>query len=173
MLTRTLRVFANPYAAIDHMGRCAGACTEAPDWRNSNDTHARYIGATRAVKVLRREEKSARRRVSEIADHTWSFSTEPVLVDASDATDYRHYAQALRLGEILPADKETADLVGVPFRDPAEKLSELRAHNGGLTPSPKPAWEAFLAAGDRARAKGASTPQPEPRADDVAAHEEH
>jgi hypothetical protein len=121
---KTLSVYANPYAAIDHCGRPAG--------HFSHDVSipgmaGRYVGATMIATLVQPEVTRTIGKATEVLNHavhdrTWEFSQDPVTV-----VNNQHYLQGLKDGALFPADEKTAALLGKKLRPLAECLKEARA----------------------------------------------
>lgn len=120
--TRKLKVYANPYVYVDHLGRLAGACPFDPDHAAGE---RRYIGAeldtekTKIVAVRGPLDPRGSR-----TDIVWAYTVGAV--EIPDTATHRRYLQH---GDILPATEREHRLARVPnkFVDPMVKLSELRA----------------------------------------------
>jgi hypothetical protein len=118
---RELRVFANPYSALDHEGRPAGAYPYDPIEHHGDDLM--YVGATRHVKKIADAHPKGLHGV--IHDRTWDYATE-----ATTIPNTLHYRRGIQHGDLVPADLETHMEAGLPretFRDPIEVLREKRA----------------------------------------------
>lgn len=121
----TIRVYANPYAHLDHEGRPAGYVLFDPVDHHayaSDNELRRYVGASIDVektKILTRApERSAQ---SDHQDTVWSFSSEPVVLPLT-----HYYLDRLRDGELLPADKATALHIGRSFVPYEEAIASAK-----------------------------------------------
>jgi hypothetical protein len=123
----TIHVLPNPWCAVDGEGRPAGACAVDPDVFGR-----RWIGA----QIDRGQTKVAEHTPDELREMgrclvaprqttRWVFATEPVAV-AFSGERKAVMIRKLRNREVLPADKETARVAGVAFREPAAALAEER-----------------------------------------------
>lgn len=117
---RVLRVFPNPFHALDHDGYPACALPHEPvgDGVTTFDDR-RFIGATLCAKMLQKfPQGSAQHSTQE----TWfEFSDEPTPILSSP-----YYKHAMARNEIIPADEESARVAGVAFIEPAVRLEQLK-----------------------------------------------
>lgn len=113
---RTLKVFPNPYKRYDHEGRPCNALPFEPegDGVNSFDSR-RFVGAQLSVKILEQFPQGDARQT--VQDNVFVFSDEAVVVK-----DTPYYRDALKRGDLIPADPETARKVNKIFIDPAKAL---------------------------------------------------
>lgn len=115
-----LRVYANPYAHVDHKGRAAGACScEAINHVAVGDR--RWVGASLHPKLSVHKEREGGDLRAPTGEVVFEFSNEVQTIP-----DTPHYKARIRDGALVPADEETADLANVPFVDPAKKLAGAR-----------------------------------------------
>ena len=151
MPQQTLRVFANPYAALDHEQRPAGRVLIDPvehmaphdDYSNPAEPkhERRYVGAAldpELTKVLKRAPHGSAQ--ADLQDTVWKH--EEGDVELPDTPFYRLH---LRQRSLFPADQATADLVGMPFveRDKAiaaAKQGALALHFRERPDGPIPEW---------------------------------
>lgn len=120
MSFRTLKVYANPYKTLDGEGRPCHVLPYEPEGDGVKTfDDRRFVGATLKVKVLEKFPDGDPRQT--VQENTFVFSDEPALV--KDTPYYRH---ALKRGDILPADAETARLAGLKFVEPKEALAAHR-----------------------------------------------
>lgn len=124
--TRTFRVVANPFCALDEHGNPCGAVQLDPDASNGAERH---IGAKRTTRALVRfgGVDSRGRALSDprgagLYETTWAFSSEPVEVH-----DTPYHRQRIACGELFAADRETAQALGVAFVEPAKALAAAKA----------------------------------------------
>lgn len=121
---RMLRVLANPYAAVDHEGRLCGACPTHSIEGGHTPGRREFVGA-----ALNREKTKvvSQGNPTSLAFHEqdthWAHSPDVVEVPA---TPDHYYRQRLMHGDILPADKATAEYAGLKFEEPAVALAGLR-----------------------------------------------
>lgn len=106
-----LNVLPNPWAAVDGAGRPSGTYPEEPSQEGGawvfDGTRKRFVGAAL-------EHVDGETRVV--------HATEPVRVYAS-----LHYRNAVKSGELLAADAETARACGVEFVPPADAIDRAKA----------------------------------------------
>lgn len=116
---KTLRVYANPWHALDSEGRPAGACACDPDYH----TPARkFVGATLEAKETRKAVPA--KGITARHDITYAFSTE-----AQEIPLTVYYLEAVKRGELIAADEASAKACGFApdtFKDPAVCLAEER-----------------------------------------------
>jgi hypothetical protein len=91
--------WANPYHALDHFGRPAGACPK--ERTGSTLGHAGYVGAECVASAPVPVEPGSAGTPDQ--DTCWHFSKEPVKLP-----DTGYYRLCLRQGAIFPADEKTA-----------------------------------------------------------------
>lgn len=140
--TRTIRVVANPFCALDASGNPCGAVALDPDAANGAERH---IGAKRTTKTLVKfggvdglGRTIADPRGAGLYETTWAFSSEPVTVH-----DTAYHRQRIACGELLPADRETAAALGVAFIEPTKALAAAKAEAAALyalAHGAPPAW---------------------------------
>ncbi len=122
---KTLSLVANPWAAIDELGRPSGACPPDP----TEDTGRRgFIGATQTAKLVRagHSRRVAGRSVvqeSERHERTWEFDPNPVTLPN---TGYYRDRAGKRPYELIAGDKRTAAALGVEFVEPKIIIEETR-----------------------------------------------
>lgn len=116
-------VLPNPWHSIDHFGRPAAPC---PKPRTPTTVgHQGYIGAE--IVASAPEKLPLGHLGTPYQDTCWHFSKEPEKYLDSAEIDY-YFMKALRTGEILPADEQTAKYAGlvdadhpfVPFAEAVE-----------------------------------------------------
>lgn len=121
MTQRTLKVYANPYHQLDHLGRPSCVLPFEPEGDGVRTFDARrFVGATLKAKVLEKFPPGDPRQ--NVQENTFEFSDEPTTVKAT-----AYYLGALRRRELIPADAETARYANVKYVDPSELLEKLRA----------------------------------------------
>ncbi len=140
--TRTIRVVANPYCALDADGNPCGAVSLDPDAANGAERH---IGAKRTTTTLVKfggvdalGRTVADPRGAGLYATTWAFSAEPVTVH-----DTAYHRQRLACGELFPADRETARALGVAFVEPEKALDAAKTSAAALyaqAHGAPPAW---------------------------------
>ena len=140
--TRTFRVVANPYCALDANGNPCGAVALDPDAASGAERH---IGAKRTTQTLAKfggvdalGRTIADPRGAGLYETTWAFSSDPVTVH-----DTPYHRQRLACGELFPADRETARLLGVVFVEPDKALAAAKAAAAAsyaLAHGAPPAW---------------------------------
>ncbi len=110
----TIRVHANPYAALDHDGRPSGAVMFDPVDHHpyAQDTEARrYVGAAIDLEKTVVFQKAAKDSAqSDMQETHWAFSAEAVELPRT-----HYYLERIRAGELFAADAETAEHAGVKF----------------------------------------------------------
>lgn len=118
MTPLTLKVWPNPFRHVDHRGQPCGVLPYEPEGDGVITFDARrFVGATLQATILQKfPEGDARQTVQ---DTSFVFSDEPTTV-----RDSAYYRSAVKNGELLPADAETARKVGMVFKDPAEALRD-------------------------------------------------
>ena len=140
MPLKTLRVFADPYAALDHEGRPAHACPTDPA---HTGPERRWVGAklhadTALKKLDAATHEAVRAGLHEHPQDTmFEFSDE-----AEELPRTPYYLARLKHGELIAADAETARAAGVRFEDPELVLARSRlkairhwkAEKGALPP---------------------------------------
>jgi hypothetical protein len=133
---KTMRIVLNPFAHLDHEGRPAASVTLDPTFENPDRRrvgavmHAEVTEARTAVEINRAKRTFKGDNRHSIHDRWFDTSAEPVTV--MDLLDHgnTYYRQLAKVGPgevapaVLPANKETAKRLGVPFRDPSEVVLE-------------------------------------------------
>jgi hypothetical protein len=141
MRSKTITVFANPYHALDHEGRLAGACPEG------EKPYKRRVGATPQItkgshkpdsadiglriKVADRQGNlGAAPLIMSRADLWWKFSADPIaiVVEEHGALD-QYYGQRVRHGELLAADGDSVPLDALAAAR-ASAIADWTAHHG-------------------------------------------
>ncbi len=128
---KTLRVYANPYQHLDHEGRPANACPCDPD---NHTPDRRFVGAT--IKATKTEEADPKLGKEARYDRFFEFTEEKVEIPNTD-----YYRRAIKSGQLIAADEETAKLCGFykgEYLDPKavletekkEALKRFRAERG-------------------------------------------
>lgn len=148
---RTLAVYANPYLHLDADGLPQAALPWDPIGHNPGRG---WVGAELKAETGPAYEPGDPRQ----PDHRiwFEFSDEPQVLP-----DTPYYRMAIARGELVIADKATADACGVSFVDPATALAKhkanalahRKAHHGD-----EPACLAGHAFGPAARAPDTSRP---------------
>lgn len=110
---RTIRVWTNPFAHVDHNGRPAGACPTDPAIDKGGRIGATLTDRTRVV--------GPRGHEVVVPDHEWTFSDEAIELPLTP-----YYCTRVRCGELFPADVKTARAAGVKFRPLAEAREAAR-----------------------------------------------
>ena len=133
---KTIRVVVNPFIHLDHEGRPAAAITLDPKFENPD---RRFIGAVMKSEVIEPRtpvEVDRKRRVmkgdNRPALHDRWFEFDHQAVSVLDMLDHgnTYYMQRAKTGPgelgpvVLPANKESAKRLGVPFRDPSAVILE-------------------------------------------------
>lgn len=122
-------VWANPWHAIDHLGRPCGAATMRADKAGA----PRHIGARRVLTPVLGENGRPQKAYDGIRDTvnavSWEFSADPV---ALPITSDGYHRKLIAQGAVLPADQDTANAAGVPFLpyDQAMTLAKSAANAG-------------------------------------------
>lgn len=117
---RMLRVWPNPFSAIDHEGRPAGVVSLEPvgDGITVFDDR-RFVGCVLKSKVTK---KVPRGSAQQNEQDTWfEYDKEPTTVPLTP-----YYVRAVRTGELVCADEASAQKAGVKFADPAKFLAAAR-----------------------------------------------
>ena len=117
--TAVLRVHSNPWHAVDHLGRPAGACPKerSPHYVNS---HQGFVGAE-CVASAPTTLPSGHAGTPD-QDTCWHFQPGPV-----ELQDSAYYRGCVARGELIAADDATARKCGVKFVAPAEALAKAKA----------------------------------------------
>lgn len=123
---QTIRVYANPYAVLDHEGRPACVVMYDPVQHHayaSNEEPRRYVGASLCPEGTRIYQKAAEGSAqSDLQDTVWKFSDEAVSLPLS-----HYYLAHVRSGELIAADYETAEHAGIEFVEPRAALEAAKA----------------------------------------------
>lgn len=123
-MQKTIRVHANPWLCLDEDGSpsCAVAIADAP---------TRHIGAQLVIRQRGGEfhQGFSVNGVALTGDKLgFEFSDGPVELKIAMVGDQlRYYRNAVAEGALVCADKDTADLLGAKFEDPAKKIAESKA----------------------------------------------
>ena len=123
---QTIRVFANPYCALDHEGRPSGAVMFDPVDHHayaSSDQPRRYVGAMHCPERTKVYQKAAEGSAqSDLQDTVWNFSEDAVTLPLS-----HYYLGHIRSGDLIAADAETAEHAGLAeFVDPKAALARAK-----------------------------------------------
>lgn len=119
---RTIRVWPNPYAALDHKGRPSGAFAHEPGPR---DLRVSFVGAVRTAEKIRDAEVvmvGGRSFVGRPAAHDRSHEFTPGPVEVLN-TPYYH--AAIRSRDLIAGDLEAWTEAGLPasmFIEPKQAL---------------------------------------------------
>lgn len=113
-MSRTLTVYANPYAALDHLGRPAGAVA-----RDRIHDRPGYVGAAVVATDVEALPKGHAGTPSQ--DTRFEFEAGPIVLPNAD-----YYRRAVRRGELFAGDEATAQACGVPLTQPAFSLTQAR-----------------------------------------------
>ncbi len=120
MALKTLLVFANPYAAIDHNGIPSGSCPSDPEHGGGS---LRWPGAVIDQDLTKAEILHWEHRGARSPDQTtrFKFSTEPERI-----VDTQHHRMCLRCGDLIAADEATAKAGQKDFVKPMAALRAAR-----------------------------------------------
>lgn len=144
-----LKVYPNPYAALDGQGQPVGTVRHDPQHGRKGVVH--YVGADLAFRVRTADENAGRRGAIRIRDTTFPTSQGRQLLRETvityrlgkpatiEHTDY--HVQRLQQGELLPADAATAKIAAVAWVEPQEALDAAR-EGKGLYGRELVAWQA-------------------------------
>lgn len=126
----TFKVLANPWAAIDHKARPAGAVMLDPVEHYQGG--GKYVGAKleavqTAPKQWRRVGKHVETTMEAEYDRVWIFSNAPADIPSIQGRPSDYYLDRIRHNELIPADAACAAAAGVPFVEPAMVIAESRA----------------------------------------------
>lgn len=127
MPKKTLSVYADPFAALDHEGRPAHACPTDP---SHTGTERRWVGACLSAETalhdISRDEKLSFVVAAKLHEHpqTTVFDHDEKAIELP-ATQY--YRARLRDRSLIPADAKTAREVGIEFSDPKARIEASRA----------------------------------------------
>ena len=135
-----IRLIPNPYCYIDAQGRAVGTHPHVP---GPHVHEHRRIGAKVAgsVKPVANpiagemgKAYAAAGNVPQMGGHfgltpilqdtTWEYATEP---EETENSPDGFYARACMAGDLFAADRESAEIMGIPYRDPYELLALARA----------------------------------------------
>ena len=122
---RMLRVHANPYVAVDHNGQLCGTCPTHSIEGGHTPHRREFVGAgldREATKVTKQGNPIELREHAQ--DTAWSFSLEAVEVPAT--SDF-YYLQRIIHGDLIPADKATADYASLKFEEPSIVFARKRS----------------------------------------------
>jgi len=122
--SKKLRVHPNPYTYIDHLGRPAG---RLPFDGFEHSPTPGYVGAT--ITNVVQVQSPLRMRVAGVEmevnpaqhDIRITYESDPVEIPRT-----HYYIDAIRRGDLIAADKETAIEAGVSFEDPVKKLAKIK-----------------------------------------------
>jgi hypothetical protein len=163
MPLKLLRVYADPYGALDHEGRPAHVCPkELP-----TSAHDRWVGAhlhadTKLKQVDAHVLESVRAGLHEHPQDTlYDFDEAPVELPVTP-----YYLQRIKHGEIVAADAATAREAGVKFEDPQlviarsrmKAIRHWRREHGAIPPFATEADARLLAQIEDAEQKAAAQP---------------
>lgn len=126
----TFKVLANPWAAIDHKARPAGAVMLDPV--DHYQGGGKYVGARlEAVQTAPKQWRKVGRHIETTMeaeyDRVWIFSSTPADIPSIQGRPSDYYLDRIRNREIIPADEPCAAAAGVPFVEPAMVIAESRA----------------------------------------------
>lgn len=107
-MEKVLKAIACPYGALDAKGR---AQSLVPQLGNPS----RRVGARYDLTTSAAEGKSL-----------FVVSKEPQTIVCNDSQTLTYYRRSFQEGALIAADKETALVVGVPFREPELVLAQRR-----------------------------------------------
>ena len=114
---KTLLVLPNPYSAVDHKGRPAGAFP-LEDEDPALPGH-RHVGATKRIHADAGDH---------FGDLVWDFATEPVVIQ--NTAHHRHGVMSgttLEGAQLIAADEATAKECGIAKED-IKSPKEIQAH---------------------------------------------
>lgn len=118
---RTLKVYPNPYKVYDHEGRPCNVVPFEPEGDGVSTFDSRkFVGAQLKVKVLKKFPEGDARQTEQ--ENTFEYQDDPVTV-----RDTPYYREALRRGDLIAADAETARKLGKKFVDPKKVLETEKA----------------------------------------------
>lgn len=127
---KPLRIFPNPYHAIDHQGLPAGAARRDPDFQISAGMRL-YVAADLAeVRILAQRDRVERSAglAPTVQEHAWYFVTDR----ATGIEDTAYHRALIKSGEIFPADEGThrrafgRNQKTHPFVEPREAITRSR-----------------------------------------------
>lgn len=130
-MAQTLKVVANPWAAVDENARpCGRVVREQAD----NDVRGiKYIGAELVadevqMRKTRRVGNAIETTQEARYDRRWKFSLAPVEVPAPKGKLTGYYSDRVRRNELLAANEATAAAAGLPkFIEPGVIIAESKA----------------------------------------------
>ena len=123
--SKKLRVFPNPWVYIDHLGRPAGRLpfdafehSQSPGAVGAEICDVKLVAAATVMRV------AGRALEVQFPQHDTriKYTRDPVSIPASN-----YYRDAVKRGDLVAADQETAALCGVTFTDPAKALANAKA----------------------------------------------
>ncbi len=117
---KQLSVVANPWHHLDHIGRPVGIVPWHPDHNPGRGWVGAHLCPEQTRITVARDKGDIR---SPVQITVFNHSPKPVAVPALGPQG-EHYKRAIRDGALIAADKLTAALAGVKYRDPAEVLAE-------------------------------------------------
>lgn len=121
---RMLRVYGNPYLMVDHEGRLCGACPTHSIEGGHTPLRREFVGSKlNADKTKITSKGDPTSLTFHEQDTHWAHSPEVVEVPA---TPDHYYFQRLVHGDLIPADKKTAEYAGLRFEEPADVFARLR-----------------------------------------------
>lgn len=123
--TTKLKVLPNPWTYIDHNGQPAGRLpfdgyehSPGPGAVGASITDVKLVQKAMVMRVA-----GADLEVNPAQhDHRITYSKDPVSIPNT-----KYYIDALRRGDLVAADKETALIAGLKFEDPTKVLAVLKA----------------------------------------------
>jgi hypothetical protein len=121
---KLISVLPNPWLALDANG-CP--CAVVPFDVHVHAPTRRWVGAKLSVEQTREQLTERIGKYTQVTQdsrhaHRWTFATDPVQIPVSD-----YYTDRIRCGELVVADSASAELLGVPFREPAAFLAASKA----------------------------------------------
>jgi hypothetical protein len=132
---RVLRVCTNPFRSTDPQGRpCHVVQLDPMDPRYPRDARgwrgevgSRILSAEEVRPAPAGRDKDGHELTLQAARHdrVWGFRREPLELPLTD-----YYRRAVRDGDLLAADEESARLCGVPFADPEVVRFETQRATG-------------------------------------------
>lgn len=136
-MSRTLRVYPNPWAARDMHGLPCGVCPRDPD--SDGGGPGQFVGARvsrAATKVLQEVPEQEQQLRSPMQRTVYEYlgvpSSDPELAAKLAAADpitvprTKYYRQRIAEGALIAADEETAQAGRRPFIDPAKHFARFR-----------------------------------------------
>lgn len=142
-MAKTILVYGNPFAALDHKGQPCGCYPFDPD---HNGGSRRWIGASINMEASQERTKDEALKgakaqtpmritangvtvieaIAVRSRHVFAFDLTPQPIPAPASS---HYRAGVREGSLFPADEASAKALGVPakdLRDPLELLAQAR-----------------------------------------------